>query len=132
MHELPKLPYLYDALEPYIDAKTMEIHHTKHHKAYVDKLNSALEKFPNLQKKKVEELISNLDSVPDEIRTAVRNNGGGHVNHSFFWQILSPEKKEFSGEIADAICDKFESFEEFKKKFSEAAMGRFGSGWAWL
>lgn len=132
MHELPELSYDYDALEPHIDAKTMEIHHTKHHKGYVDKLNAAIEKFPELKEKSVEELIGDLDSVPEEIRTAVRNNGGGHANHSLFWQILSPEKKEFGGAIAEKIEESFGSFDEFKKKFSDAAMSRFGSGWAWL
>lgn len=131
-HELPNLPYSYDALEPFFDAMTMEIHHTKHHKAYVDKLNAALEKFPGLQEKTAEELIANLDSIPEEIRNAVRNNGGGHVNHSFFWQILSVEKKDFSGQAAEAISSKFGGLEEFKKKFIESAIGRFGSGWAWL
>ncbi len=131
-HELPELPYGYDALEPHIDAKTMEIHHTKHHQGYVDKLNAAVGKFPELEEKNVEELIGDLDSVPEEIRAAVRNNGGGHANHSLFWQILSSEKKDFEGDIAKKIEESFGSFEEFKKKFSDAAMNRFGSGWAWL
>lgn len=130
-HTLPKLNYEYDALEPFIDAKTMEIHHTKHHQAYVDKLNSALEKFPDLQTKTAEELISNLDSLPDEIRTAVRNNAGGHVNHSMFWQILS-RNKSLSNELNSAIAKDFTDFESFKKKFTDAALARFGSGWAWL
>lgn len=128
---LPDLGYGYDALEPYIDAKTMEIHHDKHHKAYCDKFNACLEKYPELGKKKAEELIANLDSIPEEIRGAVRNHGGGFVNHSFFWQILKKDVK-ISGEILKQINKVFGSFEEFKRKFSESAMGRFGSGWTWL
>ncbi len=131
-HELPKLPYKYNALEPHIDAKTMEIHYTKHHKGYVDKLNAALAEYPAFEAKSVEEMLSDLDSLPDAIRTPVRNNGGGHVNHSLFWQILSPKKKEFKDEIAEKINAKFGGFDEFKKEFSEYAMKRFGSGWAWL
>ena len=130
-HELPKLNYAYDSLEPYIDARTMEIHYTKHHQAYIDKLNAALEKHLDLQKKKVEELLKNINSVPEDIKTAVRNHGGGHVNHSLFWQLLKKNVK-CSGSIADAIDKEFGNFEEFKKKFSEVAMNRFGSGWAWL
>ncbi len=130
-HELPKLPYKYDALEPYIDAKTMEIHYTKHHQAYVDKLNAALEKYPELQKKKVEELLKDLNKIPKNIRTAVRNHGGGHVNHSLFWELLKKDVK-FEGQIVKVINDGFGNFDEFKKKFTEAALGRFGSGWAWL
>ena len=131
-HTLPKLPYAFDALEPYIDAKTMEIHYTKHHQAYIDKLNVALEKYPELAKKKVEELlVNNLKIVPENIKTAVRNHGGGHINHSLFWELLKKNVK-FDGEIVKAIDDSFESFDEFKKKFSEIAIGRFGSGWAWL
>ncbi len=133
-HELPDLPYEFNALEPWIDSKTMEIHHDKHHKAYVDKLNSALEGYVGLQEKKVEDLISNLNSVPEKIRNAVRNNGGGHANHSLFWELMTDddEKKKFAGEIAEKIEEEFGSFEEFKKKFSEMAMNRFGSGWVWL
>ena len=131
MFTLIPLPYSFDALEPYIDAKTMEIHHGKHHKTYVDKLNAALEKHPELQKKKVEELLKNINSLPEEIRTAVRNHGGGHFNHSLFWELLKKNVK-FEGKVAKAIEKEFGSFEEFKKKFSEAAMNRFGSGWAWL
>ncbi len=132
IHKLPSLGYDYDALEPYIDAKTMEIHYTKHHQAYVDKLNAALEKYPELQKKKIEELLAhNLKIVPEDIKSAVRNHGGGHVNHSLFWQLLKKNVK-FQGEIAKAIEKEFGGLEEFKKKFSEAALGRFGSGWAWL
>jgi Fe-Mn family superoxide dismutase len=131
--ELPKLPYAYDALEPHIDAKTMEIHHTKHHNTYVTKLNDALKGNEELLSKSVEEVISNLDAVPENVRTAVRNNGGGHANHSLFWTILSPNGGgQPSGELADAINQKFGSFEKFKEEFSAAAAGRFGSGWAWL
>jgi len=130
-YELLKLPYSYDALEPHIDAKTMEIHYTKHHQAYVDKLNAALEKYPNLQGKEVEELLKEINNISEEIRIAVRNYGGGHVNHSLFWELLK-KNVGFKGEIADAIVRGFGSFEEFKNKFSEVAMNRFGSGWAWL
>lgn len=132
-HELPKLPYELNALEPYIDAKTMEIHHGKHHQGYVNKLNAALEKHPNLQSKTVEELLKDLDSVPEDIRTAVRNNGGGHANHSLFWPCMSPNGGgKPDGELADAINKKFGDFESFKDQFSAEAAGRFGSGWAWL
>lgn len=130
--ELPQLPYAYDALEPHIDKETMNIHHTKHHNTYVTNLNKAVEgtEFAN---KPVEELISDLEAVPENIRTAVRNNGGGHANHSLFWQILSPNGGgEPTGELADAINTKFGSFEAFKEEFNKAAIGRFGSGWAWL
>ena len=127
------LGYNFDALEPYIDAKTMEIHYTKHHATYVQKLNAALEKYPELKEMSAEELIMALDSVPEDIRTAVRNNGGGHINHTFFWQIIGPNAGgNPEGEIGKAIDSKFGNFEEFKKKFSEAAVNRFGSGWAWL
>jgi superoxide dismutase, Fe-Mn family len=132
-HTLPVLPYDYKALEPHIDAKTMEIHHTKHHQAYIDKLNAAIEKHPELAEKSAEELIADLDMVPEDIRTAVRNNGGGHVNHSFFWEIMSPKgggKPE--GELAKAIDAAFGSFDDFTAKFADAAATRFGSGWAWL
>lgn len=133
MHELPKLPFAYDALEPYIDAKTMEIHHTKHHQAYVNNLNAALEKHPDLQSKSVEELLKNTDSLPEDIRQTVINNGGGHYNHSFFWNILGTDgSKTPSGELQDAINDVFGGFDEFKKLFTEVATKRFGSGWAWL
>ncbi len=132
-HELPQLPYPANALEPHIDEQTMNIHHGKHHNTYVTNLNAALEGHPDLQNKSVEELVSNLDAVPEEIRTAVRNNGGGHANHSLFWQILSPNGGgEPTGELADAINEAFGSFENFKEEFSKAAAGRFGSGWAWL
>ena len=130
---LPPLPYAFDALEPYIDARTMEIHHTKHHQAYINNLNNALKDHPNLANKPVEDLIRNLNDVPENIRTAVRNNGGGHANHSFFWQIMGPNAGvEPKGKIADEIKSTFGSFEQFQEKFAAAAAGRFGSGWAWL
>lgn len=133
MFTLPDLPYGFDALEPHIDAKTMEIHHDKHHATYVEKLNAALEGHEDLQKLDIVELITNLDKVPEDIRTAVRNNGGGHANHSFFWTIMSPDGGgEPGGALAEAIKGEFGSFEDFKTKFKEAALGRFGSGWAWL
>lgn len=131
-HTLPKLPYDYSALEPYIDAQTMTIHHTKHHQGYVDKLNAALEGHSDLQKKSLEELLTSLALVPDAIRTAVRNHGGGHLNHSFFWPIMTPEKQQPEGEVAGAIEKAFGSFDKFKEQFSAAATGLFGSGWAWL
>lgn len=131
--ELPALPYAYDALEPHIDKETMTIHHTKHHQAYIDKVNAALEGHQDLAELSVEELMTKLDSVPESIRTAVRNNGGGHANHSLFWTLLSPNGGgEPTGELADAIKAKFGSFEAFQDEFSNAAVGRFGSGWAWL
>jgi len=133
MFELPKLGYGFDALEPYIDAKTMEIHHDKHHATYVAKLNEALVGHDELLKMDVFELITNLDKVPESIRTAVRNNAGGHANHSFFWTIMSPGGVgEPNGELAAAIKQTFSSTENFKAKFKETALGRFGSGWAWL
>ncbi len=131
-HELPKLPYEYSALEPYIDAQTMEIHYSKHHQAYVDKLNAALEKYPELQEKSIRELIENLDAIPEDIRTAVRNNGGGHLNHSMFWSMMRNDSQKPEGEVLEAINRKFGSMEEFKTQFSNAAATRFGSGWAWL
>lgn len=131
--ELPQLPYAYDALEPHIDKETMNIHHTKHHNTYVTNLNAALEGNEELLAKSVEEVIANLDAVPEAARTAVRNNGGGHANHSLFWQILSPNGGgEPTGEVAAAINAKFGSFENFKTEFAKAATTRFGSGWAWL
>ncbi|MGD6841328.1 superoxide dismutase [Bacillus infantis] len=131
--ELPQLPYAYDALEPNIDKETMNIHHTKHHNTYVTNLNNALEGNEELLSKTVEEVVSNLDAVPESVRTAVRNNGGGHANHSLFWQILSPNGGgEPAGELADAISSKFGNFESFKEEFAKAATTRFGSGWAWL
>lgn len=133
-HILPKLHYAYDALEPHIDAKTMEIHHTKHHQAYIDKLNLALEKHPVLFEKKVEELLGNISSVPEDIRTAVRNHGGGHANHSLFWEWMTPHAKdrEMKGKVIDEIKKVFGSVDGFKEKFNDAALSRFGSGWAWL
>jgi Fe-Mn family superoxide dismutase len=131
--QLPPLPYAFDALEPHIDAKTMEIHHDKHHGAYVTNLNAALEKYPNLQSKSIESLLREINSVPEDIRTAVRNNGGGHMNHAMFWQIMAPHAGgEPTGALADAINKSFGSFAAFKEQFTKAAMGRFGSGWAWL
>ncbi|MFZ7128474.1 MAG: superoxide dismutase [Desulfobacterales bacterium] len=130
-HTLPKLPYGYDALEPYIDAKTMEIHHTKHHQTYIDKLNAALEGHSALQDQSPQQLLKSLDSVPDSIRTAVRNHGGGHVNHSFFWPLLRREVAP-GGEVLDALNRRFGNLESFKKEFAAAATGLFGSGWAWL
>jgi Fe-Mn family superoxide dismutase len=131
---LPPLPYPSDSLEPYIDKATMEIHHGKHHQAYVTNLNKALESAPNLQSKTIEELLAdNLAAVPDAIKTAVRNNGGGHANHSFFWKLLSGKAGGApSGEIANVITTSFGSFDTFKEKFTAAASTRFGSGWAWL
>ena len=130
-YTLPELPYSYDALEPYFDAQTMEIHHTKHHNAYITKLNAALEGHDELSSKSGEELVTNLDSVPDNIYTAVRNHGGGFVNHSLFWQILKKDT-DFKGDIADAINSELGGFDQFKDKFSATAAGVFGSGWAWL
>lgn len=131
--ELPQLPYAYDALEPHIDKETMNIHHTKHHNTYVTNLNAALEGNNELLGKSVEEVIANLDAVPESARTAVRNNGGGHANHSLFWQLLSPNGGgQPTGELADAITSKFGSFDSFKETFAKAATTRFGSGWAWL
>lgn len=131
-HELPKLPFAPDALEPYVDARTMEIHHGKHHAAYVNNLNAALQKYPDLQGKSVEELIGNLAAVPEDIRTAVRNNGGGHFNHTLFWQWLSPKGGKPSPELARALDAAYGSFDAFKEAFTKAAISRFGSGWAWL
>lgn len=133
---LPKLKYSYDALEPYIDAKTMEIHHTKHHQAYIDKFNLALESYPKLQEKPVEELLREINSIPEEIRIAIRNHGGGHLNHSLFWEILkkqsNPDNNKPKGEILSEINKKFGSYENFKELFSKTATNHFGSGWAWL
>ncbi|SIQ27462.1 superoxide dismutase SodA [Peribacillus simplex] len=131
--ELPQLPYAYDALEPHIDKETMNIHHTKHHNTYVTNLNNALEGNQELLSKSVEEIVANLDAVPEAARTAVRNNGGGHANHTLFWEILSPNGGgQPTGELADAITSKFGSFDSFKEEFAKAATTRFGSGWAWL
>lgn len=132
-HELPKLPYDYNALEPYVDAQTMEIHYSKHHNGYVTKLNGALEKYPELQEKSLKELLTDLNAIPENIRGAVRNNGGGHMNHSLFWTVMKKaEGQKPEGELLEAINEKFGSFEEFKTVFSDAAATRFGSGWAWL
>ena len=133
IHELPALPYAKEALEPYIDALTMEIHHGRHHKAYVDNLNKAIAGHAALEAKSLEALIADLASVPDAIRGPVRNNGGGHWNHSFFWKILAPKAGGVpTGKLADAINAAFGSFAEFQAKFEAAGIGRFGSGWAWL
>ncbi|MFD2213948.1 MULTISPECIES: superoxide dismutase SodA [Bacillaceae] len=132
-YELPQLPYAYDALEPHIDKETMNIHHTKHHNTYITNVNAALEGNADLAGKSVEELVSNLDAVPEAIRPAVRNNGGGHANHSLFWTILSPNGGgEPTGELGEAINAKFGSYDSFKEEFAKAATTRFGSGWAWL
>lgn len=132
-HTLPTLPYAFNALEPHVDAKTMEIHYTKHHQAYIDKLNAALDKHPKLHDKMIEELVADLDMVPEDIRTAVRNNGGGHLNHSMFWELMAPNAGgKPNGALADAINKAFGSFEKFQEKFAEVALARFGSGWAWL
>jgi Fe-Mn family superoxide dismutase len=133
MFELPDLPYAFDALEPHIDATTMEIHHDKHHGTYVQKLNDALEGQDDLLSLDINELIQNLDKVPEDKRMAVRNNGGGHANHSLFWELMSPDGGgEPNGELGDAINESFGSFDKFKTAFKAAAVGRFGSGWAWL
>ena len=131
-YEVPALPYAEDALEPNIDAQTMQIHHDKHHQAYVDKVNDALEG-TDLADKPIEEVIQNLDQVPDDKRTAVRNNGGGHLNHTLFWESMSPDGGgEPDGDLASAIDDAFGSFDDFKTKVKETGVGQFGSGWAWL
>jgi len=130
---LPDLPYPKDALEPNIDARTMEIHHDKHHAGYTNNLNAAIEKHPELASKSIEELLRGIDAVPQDIRTAVQNNGGGFANHSLFWTVMSPNGGGApSGDLAGAIDAKFGSFDAFKEQFSAAAAGRFGSGWAWL
>jgi len=130
---LPDLPYAYKALEPHIDAKTMEIHHSKHHAGYVAKLNEAVAAFPDLAATNVKELIANLNNVPPDIRTAVRNNGGGHANHSLFWSVMGPKcGGKPTGDLASAIDSAFTSFDEFQASFTQAALTRFGSGWAWL
>ena len=132
-HSLPELSYDFDALEPHLDAQTMEIHHGKHHQGYVDKLNTALEDSKDLADKSVEDLITDLDTVPEKIRVAVRNNGGGHANHALFWTSMSPDGGgQPEGDLAQAIDDSLGGFDSFKTAFSEAAATRFGSGWAWL
>jgi Fe-Mn family superoxide dismutase len=132
-YSVPKLPYAYDALEPYIDARTMEIHHDKHHQAYVTKLNEAVAKHPKLGNKPVDELLRNLSSLPEDVRTAIQNQGGGHANHTFFWTIMGPNKGgQPKGELAQAIDKQFGGFDKFQAQFADAAGKRFGSGWAWL
>jgi len=132
MHTLPNLPYDYNALEPHIDEQTMRIHHTKHHQAYIDKLNGAV-KGTNFEAMNVDELLKKINDVPESIRMAVRNHGGGHSNHSFFWQIMAPDAGgNPSGDVAEAIENTFSSFDKFKEEFQNAGIGRFGSGWAWL
>ena len=131
-HTLPELGYAYDALEPFIDAQTMEIHHTKHHQTYVDKLNGALSGHDDLAGLPVTELIADLDRIPESIRTAVRNHGGGHANHSLFWQIMTPGGSPLEGDLKAAIESDLGGFEAFKDAFANAAATRFGSGWAWL
>ena len=132
-HQLPSLPYQYDSLEPYADKETMEIHHTKHHQAYVDKLNAVLEKYPSLQDRKLEDLISDLHNLPinEEDKKALKNNGGGHLNHSLFWKVMGPEKM-IDEELTKEIEQNFGSLDDFKKVFSETAISHFGSGWTWL
>ena len=132
-HSLPPLPYAFNALEPHIDARTMEIHHGKHHQAYVTNLNAALDKHPELQSKSIEDLLKGINAVPEDIRTAVRNNGGGHANHTMFWEIMGPNAGGApNGKIADAINSSFGGFDKLKDEFKKAAVGRFGSGWAWV
>ena len=132
-HSLPALPYAHDALEPHIDKMTMEIHHGKHHNAYVTNLNAALDKHPELHAKSVEALIAGIGTVPEDIRTAVRNNGGGHANHAMFWQVMTPNGGGApTGAIADAITSSFGGFDKFKEEVKKAGIGRFGSGWAWV
>ena len=130
-YTLPKIDYAYDALEPFVDAKTMEIHHTKHHQTYVDKLNEALAKHPEIADKSIEELLANIHSVPEDIRVAVKNHGGGHLNHSLFWQLLKKDVK-MSDNFLKVVDKEFESFDKFKEEFAKAAIMRFGSGWVWL
>jgi Fe-Mn family superoxide dismutase len=130
---LPALPYAYDALEPFVDAQTMEIHHSRHHKAYIDRLNATLKDHPDLQKKETIDLLRDLAAIPESIRAVVRNHGGGHVNHSMFWSMMAPNGgKQSRGKIGGAIDQAFGSFEAFQKQFATAAAGQFGSGWAWL
>jgi superoxide dismutase, Fe-Mn family len=132
-HELPALPYNQGALEPHIDALTMQVHHGKHHQTYVTNLNNALDKHPELHKKTLDDLVRNVNTVPEDIRTVVRNNGGGHWNHSMFWKVMAPNAGGApSGAVADAINSAFGGFDKLKEQFNAAAVGRFGSGWAWL
>src|SRR5919112_1545036 len=132
-YEVPPLPYDYNALEPHIDEQTMRLHHDKHHATYVNNLNAALEPHPDLQSKSIEELLAGVDRLPEAIRTPVRNNGGGHANHTMFWEMMAPGgAKEPGGELADAITGSFGGFGQFKEQFAKACTGRFGSGWGWL
>ncbi len=132
-YKLPELNYSYDALEPFIDARTMEIHYTKHHQTYIDNLNKALEGRNEFKDMPIEDLIASLNTLPDDIKTAVRNNGGGHLNHTMFWQMMAPNAGgEPKGELAEKINETFGGFDKFKEEFKKAALGRFGSGWAWL
>jgi Fe-Mn family superoxide dismutase len=132
-HTLPPLPYAPDALEPHIDTQTMQIHHGKHHQAYVTNLNAALEKYPELQSKSIEDVLRDINKVPEDVRTAVRNNGGGHMNHSAFWKWMAPKAGGSpTGALGDAIKSTFGSFDGFKEQFTKAGVTRFGSGWAWL
>lgn len=132
MFTLPKLSYAYDALSPYIDAKTMEIHLTKHHQAYIDNLNKAIAQYPELQSWSIEKLLEDIESVPQEIRTAVQNNGGGHFNHTLFWQMMTPHSKLVHGKLYQDLTGQFGSYKAFQEQFETAAKTRFGSGWAWL
>ncbi len=130
---MPQLPYSYNALEPHIDARTMEVHHDKHHASYFEKVTSAIENYPDLKEKDIKEILSNLDSVPQEIRTAVKNHGGGHAHHTFFWNILNPDGGgEPSGDLAEALSQTYTDFNNFKKQFTDQAKSLFGSGWTWL
>ena len=132
-HELPSLPYAYNALEPFIDEKTMHLHHDMHHGAYVKNLNAALEKYPNLQSKRPEDLLRDLNAIPEDIRTTVRNNGGGHANHTMFWKIMKPKGGgDPTGEISQALSKAFGQFKEFQKQFNDAGLKQFGSGWVWV
>lgn len=132
IHVLPKLPYSFDALEPYIDATTMEIHYTKHHQAYINNLNDALKDYPTLQTKSVEELLQNLAALPANIQTVVRNNAGGHFNHTFFWPLMKKDGAVVQGKLAEEVIKLYGSFEAFQEQFNKAAKAVFGSGWAWL
>lgn len=132
MFVLPKLPYDYAALEPYIDARTMEIHYTKHHQTYVDKLNDALTDFPEISKQPIEEVLANLDALPEDVRTKVRNHGGGHANHSLFWSVMAKDSEQINDALDKQLSNSFGSMDAFKQQFSDAAAGIFGSGWAWL
>ena len=132
-HTLPNLPYGYDALEPFIDKETMKIHHTKHHQGYVDKLNAALEKFPEFSDETTDNLVKGLADLPEEVRATIRNNAGGHYNHAMFWKLMKPNGGgEPAGKVAEAITKSFQNFDKFREEFANAALTRFGSGWAWL